>query len=491
MTSELVVTAPAGLQVISNGRLVSHAGRVWHWKLDRTHVSYLITLVVGRFDKLEETWGKVRIRSFFPAGRKAEGKNAFVRTGKMMQFFSELVGRYPWPHYDQIVVHDFIYGGMGNTGATTLNDRALHDDRARLDYSADGLVAHELAHQWFGDVVTCQTFEHLWLNEGFATYMAELWADKHLGRDSFLINRRRSVRGVIGRSPIPKKFKFRRGMPSGLSGGAAYSRGAAVLHLLRKTLGDAAFFKAVKDYVAANSDRSIETETFRKALEASSGKQLGRFFDDWVYHPGVPKLRFFWSYSAERKAVLVAATQLQTHRTYQLDIPVLLMDKVGNTRPDADRSRAGGRPSRRRWRRRRRRRKTRHHGGDGQATRRRGRVRDQLDPYGVTVEVRGRVAPLAELDRVERLHGVVGQGRDPQDRRLPGFRRRTEHDVVEGQPDPLTRRARARLRSNTGRRERVVLRTSPELTATGTATWSSGLVCAVTLTETAAQDGDG
>ncbi len=329
LTSELVVTAPRGLQVVSNGRLVSQEGRVWHWRQERPHVSYLITLVVGRFEQIEEKAEGVRVRSLFPRGRAAEARNAFGLTGKMLSFFSKRLGTYPWPHYDQIVVHDFLYGGMENTGATTLNARALHDDRGKLDYSADELVSHELAHQWFGNLVTCRTFAHIWLNEGFATYMSELWRAKHLGREAFLVSRRASLRGVISGSRTSKKFRFKRGKPAGLTGGAAYSRGAAILHALRERMGDARFFRGVRDYLSAQADKSVDTETFRKAMEGSSGLDLKRFFDDWVYRPGVPKLRLFWNYSAERKALLVGVTQLQRHRIYQLRLPVLLMTRSG------------------------------------------------------------------------------------------------------------------------------------------------------------------
>ena len=98
---------------------------------------------------------------------------------------AQSIEQYPWPKYSQVTVWDFSWGGMENTGATTLNMRALHKPGVRPDYSADGLVAHELAHQWFGDLITCRTMNHIWLNEGFATYFTDLWIEHHEGADDF------------------------------------------------------------------------------------------------------------------------------------------------------------------------------------------------------------------------------------------------------------------------------------------------------------------
>jgi aminopeptidase N len=173
-TSEMFVTVADGF-TSSQRRLVAKKPNAdksvtFHWKQEQPHVSYLITLVVGQFDIVEEKWKDLPVLYYVPKGRKEEIARTFGRTREMLDLFSRKFGiDYPWEKYAQVVVEQFTAGGMENTSATTLHDRVLHDERSMLDHSPDGLIAHELAHQWWGDLVTCRDWSHLWLNEGFAS----------------------------------------------------------------------------------------------------------------------------------------------------------------------------------------------------------------------------------------------------------------------------------------------------------------------------------
>src|SRR5262245_49321419 len=188
-TSELKVTIPAHMFALSNGSLVSDTTtndqRTLHWRLDVPHSNYLITLAVGDFAAIETKWRDVPVVYYVERGKEAAAERTLQRTPQMLELFSQRFGvAYPYPRYAQVFVTDFIFGGMENTSATTLTDSILLDHRAALDYDVDALVSHELAHQWFGDLVTCRDWGEGWLNEGFATYAEYIWREHHEGRDA-------------------------------------------------------------------------------------------------------------------------------------------------------------------------------------------------------------------------------------------------------------------------------------------------------------------
>src|SRR5581483_12285587 len=162
--------------------------RRWHFKQEVPHPAYLMTLAVGEFSQIEDrSQSGVPVFYYVQPGREEDGRRAFGTTPEMIDFFSGKLGvPYPYAKYAQVAVADFIFGGMENTSATTQTDRTLHDERAHLDFSSEPLVSHELAHQWFGDLVTCREWGHAWLNEGFATYFESLWREHKNGYDDFI-----------------------------------------------------------------------------------------------------------------------------------------------------------------------------------------------------------------------------------------------------------------------------------------------------------------
>src|SRR5687767_14456650 len=170
-STEVVVTTPSRFTTLSNGALVEkkpagHGTTTWHWRMAIPQVAYLVTLVVGEFDEIALGEAGVPLYGLVPKGAGKDGERSLGRTAEMMRLFSKRFGvPYPYEKYAQVVVADFIFGGMENTTATTLTEFALYDDRAALDYDADDLIAHELAHQWWGDLLTCRAWSHAWLNE--------------------------------------------------------------------------------------------------------------------------------------------------------------------------------------------------------------------------------------------------------------------------------------------------------------------------------------
>jgi aminopeptidase N len=316
MTTELVVAAPAGWTVLSNGALVGRPDGAWHWRHDTAHPSYLVSLVAGTFAELDATRDPaLPVRFYVDPGREADGWRSLGRTPDMIEHFSALTGvAYPWGKYDQVTVHDFTFGGMENTSLSTLTERCLLDERAALDATADDLVAHELAHQWFGDLVTCQDWSEAWLNEGFATFFEHLDVERKDGRDAYLYNLKQHADAYFGEDDA----RYRRpvvcatwGAPIDLFDRHLYEKGGWVLHMLRSELGDAVFWAGVKDYLTRHRGRSVETRDLVRALEDASGRALGGFFKQWIHQAGHPELELEARYDAEAALLHVTVRQTQ------------------------------------------------------------------------------------------------------------------------------------------------------------------------------------
>ena len=307
MTVRAIV--PEGLDVVGNGRLVSRAAvkpgwTCWTWEQKRPIPAYLFTLVVGPMvvhdDRSAVGAGvdgaDVPVRYLAPQGTDpALLMPNFDKTPAMIEFCVRRLGcAYPFPRYDQVVVHDFIFGGMENAGATTLTDVALLPPEARVDGDMDTLVIHELAHQWFGDLVTCDDWSQAWLNEGWATYMEFVWATEDLGAndaDAALFNTLDNYLGEFGARYQRALVEGRYEAPIDLFDRHLYEKGGLVLHTLRHKLGDEAFWSGVSAYLKAQSDGTAHTRDLQQALEQASGRSLERDFSEWVLGVGHPKLK--------------------------------------------------------------------------------------------------------------------------------------------------------------------------------------------------------
>jgi aminopeptidase N len=344
MTTELIVDVPAKYSVSSNGRLVSQFVNddraVWHWSQEQPHVSYLVSLVIGDFDVVDIPHARVPMKVWVPRGKGDQVQQTYGRTGAMLDVFEERFGvPYPWARYDQLVVKNFGAGGMENTSATTMYPTAILDATALLDRDLEGLIAHELAHQWTGDLITCKEWAHIWLNEGFATYGESLWYEKRDGWDGYLDDTRRNFRTARrDRTPGTEAMvspvydhprdTFRRA-------GNPYPKGASVLHMLRSMLGDDVFFRGLQLYMNRHALGTVETDDFRYALEEVSGRGLEWFFDQWCYRPGTPDLAVSVEYGGEKRELVVEVEQKQhmDARTpaFRFTLPVHVRTASGDT----------------------------------------------------------------------------------------------------------------------------------------------------------------
>ena len=319
LTSEIIATVPSSFVVLSNGALKQQTDNedgthTWHWTQVKSHVPYLMSVVAGDFEVYEQEWDGIPILSYVPRGSLEEAARSFQKTPLMMAFFSERIGvRYPWPKYAQICVDEYMWGGMEHTSATTLTTRTLHDERADLDTSSHPLVAHELVHQWFGDLLTCKDWGELWLNESFATYFTTLWREHDQGWDEATWARHRD-----GESYKAEDRRYRRSIvnyryhePNVMFDRHSYPKGGRVLHMLRFVLGDDLFWESIRRYVAVNQHRTVETADLRIAVEDATGQGLNWFFDQWVHHGGHPDFSVSWSWDEQTKTVTVTVKQTQ------------------------------------------------------------------------------------------------------------------------------------------------------------------------------------
>jgi len=321
-TWDMLVTADTGLSVLSNGRLVDSAlapggaKRVWHWKQELPASTYLYSVVVGPFVVLRDQWRGVPVDYWVYPDTVLAAWRTFGETPSMIELYSRLLVPFPWAKYDQSAIPDFTYGGMENVSATTQTDDALHGAGEEPEDNGRGLVAHELAHQWFGDLITTADWAEAWLNEGMATYMESVETEMTRGRDAAelewigqqqqamdadAMQARPLVWGQYqGHDPIQLFFS-----------GHVYPKGAQLAHQLRRLLGDSLFWAGLKRFLTDNAYRPVTTADYAVAFEKTCHCDLDWFFDQWAYGIGYPKVRWsrHWAKGIKTLHLVVAQTQ--------------------------------------------------------------------------------------------------------------------------------------------------------------------------------------
>src|SRR5258706_4269610 len=319
-TTELRATVEKPFFVGSNGKLISTKDngdntRTFDWKMDQPYANYLTSIVVTETTPVVQDFDGIPVYNY---GYPSETKEVAATTTNLpatIKFFSEITGvKYQYPKNSQAFVEDFG-GGIENISATTQIEGMIHDDRELLDNDSESLQSHELAHQWFGDYVTCRDWGQTWLNESFATYMQAMWDEKFKGRDEFLYSDVRSNQlQTLGtwnsgnRHPIVTKYYADK---DGMFDSYAYPGGGSVLHMLRKHLGDKLFFASLKDYLTKNAHQPVSTEDLRIAVEETSGQSMDWFFDEWVYRMGHPIFEIADSYDDAAKKLTLNVKQTQ------------------------------------------------------------------------------------------------------------------------------------------------------------------------------------
>lgn len=343
-TQEIYITVQDKYVTLSNGRMVSSkkiAGgkRVDHWKQDLPHAPYLFMMGVGEFKVIKDSYkrpnGKTMAVNYYVEPEwEPYAQAIFGETPTMIKFFSELTGvEYPWDKYHQIVVRDYVSGAMENTGAVIFGDFVYKNDRELLDSDDQSTIAHELFHHWFGDLVTCESWSNLPLNESFANYSQYLWDEFRYGVDQADYYAEVEKDGYYQTAQMQGHHNliwFDYDDKEQMFDGHSYNKGGRILHMLRNYLGDEAFFEGMRNYLEANKFKPAEFHQLRLAFEEVSGEDLNWFFNQWFLGSGFPVLEFKHTAEAGKLKISVEQKQdLETTPLYKLPMEIAVFDDQG------------------------------------------------------------------------------------------------------------------------------------------------------------------
>ncbi len=342
MTHDIYITVKSEYKTLSNGTLVygtdnGDGTRTDYWKQDIEHAPYLVMLAVGEFALIEDSWKKkngeeIDVNYYVEAKYENEAMNIFGNTPEMLTFFSDKLGvEYPWAKYSQIVVRDFVSGAMENTTAVIHGEFLQQTKREMLDRDFEFIVAHELFHHWFGDYLTCESWANLPLNESFATYGEYLWEQYKYGQDAADYALQNNIREYLTESANKQEnlIRYYHNEPEDMFDAHSYQKGGAVLHMLRKYVGDNAFFEALKLYLTKNALNTVEIADLRQAFEQVTGEDLNWFFNQWFLSSGHPILNITYEYDSIAKMQHVIVEQKHSDLKAEEEVIFKLPFKVG------------------------------------------------------------------------------------------------------------------------------------------------------------------
>ena len=320
VTTEMIVTVDNRYKVLSNGRLVSikenrQRGEVtYHWNQELPHSTYLISLSIADYAVIEDSLGSLPVNYWVYKGLEADAKTTFGKTPYMIDFFNKLYNYpYPWAKYDQVIT-SYMGGGAEATSATIVGEGLVMDTIAEKDYSRETVIAHEIAHQWWGDLVTLRSWEHTWLNESFGTYSDYLYTRFDKGEDAgafdLLGKKNQYLNEAHNRYMRPIVFN-RYDNPGDNFDSHTYPKGACMLHLLRYILGDDAFFRTLSTFLHQNEFKPVDTHDFMKTVKEVTGKNMDWFFEQYFFSPGHPVFEVTKSWNETTKKLEITVLQLQ------------------------------------------------------------------------------------------------------------------------------------------------------------------------------------
>ena len=318
-TFECILTVDKKYSAISNGELVSKVDNLdgthtWHWRENFPMVSYLISFVVGEYVKIEDSFDGIPMNYWVYEENMEQALRSFGKTSDMIKYFNRVTGvKYPYEKYDQIIIEDFMFGGMENITLSHYTDRTIHDQYSIPDYSSDGLVAHELAHQWYGNMITTKNWANIWLNEGFATYFSRKYREKNLGYNEGEYIRLQEIRSYIAQDKRKRQPMVNHHFhePIDLFNSHVYSKGSLVLNMIHDYLGKDEFWRSIKHYTEKNMFNLVETNDFKRSIENITGQNMEWFFKQWVYEAGYPEYNVSWNFDSRNSTVILHVKQVQ------------------------------------------------------------------------------------------------------------------------------------------------------------------------------------
>ncbi|SDM07599.1 aminopeptidase N [Catalinimonas alkaloidigena] len=312
-TQEMYITVDDRFKTLSNGSLIysqsnADGTRTDYWSQELPHAPYLFMMAVGEFAVVEDEWRDLDVNYYVEPKYAAHAKAVFGDTPAMMEFFSQKLGvDYPWAKYAQVVVREYVSGAMENTSASVFMDDLQLTTRETLDTDWDFIVAHELFHQWFGDLVTCESWSNLALNEGFANYSEYLWAEHEHGRDAADysgLSEKMQYLSEAQTKQVPI-IRYHYADREDMFDSHSYAKAGRVIHMLRKYVGDEAFFESLRTYLTRYQFQSVEINNLRLVFEEVTGQDLNWFFNQWFLQPGHPQLRVQHTFSGDSLRVKV------------------------------------------------------------------------------------------------------------------------------------------------------------------------------------------
>lgn len=345
-TQEMLITVEDKYLTLSNGKMIAsvkntNGTRTDHWKQDLPHAPYLFMMAVGEFKIVKDIYtrpdgSKMDVNYYVEPEFESNAKAIFGETPAMIKFFSQRLGvEFPWDKYSQIVVRDYVSGAMENTGAVIFGDYVYKTDRELMDANDQSIIAHELFHHWFGDLVTCESWANLPLNESFANYSQYLWDEHRYGIDEADYQADKEARGYF-RSGMQQGYHnliwFAHYDKEDMFDGHSYNKGGRILHMLRNYLGDEAFFKGLNNYLITNKYKAAEVHNLRMAFEEVTGEDLNWFFDQWFLGKGHPIVFTTQSVNTDDKTVTISTTQKQAtddFPIYKLPVTFAIWDDKG------------------------------------------------------------------------------------------------------------------------------------------------------------------
>ncbi len=319
MTQEIEITVPNKYVTLSNGALINQIkkgkNRTDHWKLDKKHAPYLAFIGVGEFEIIKDNYKNIPVDYYVEKEYAPYAKEIFGLTPEMIGFFETKLGvDFPWNEYSQIVVRDYVSGAMENTTAVVHGEQAYQKPGQLIDNNIqENTIAHEIFHHWFGNLVTSESWSNLALNESFANYSEYLWREYKYGKVNAEMHLFDQVEAYKNAQDAKNKslVRFTYDDREDLFDLVSYNKGGAILHMLRKVVGDKAFFEGLKQYLTKYQYQSAEVHQLRLVFEELTGKDLNWFFNQWFYGAGHPDIQVSYDYNTLRKTVTVNLFQLQ------------------------------------------------------------------------------------------------------------------------------------------------------------------------------------
>ena len=343
VTDEIIATVKYGLKVAANGRLVSvvedkPAGTVtYHWSQELPHSTYLIFLAAAPYVVVQDSYKTLPVNYWVYPQDEKKAIPTYGKTAKMIEFFNRIYGYdYPWQKYDQVSVPSG--GGAESTSATAMTHAIMVDEKNEKDFPAIGIVSHELAHQWWGDLITLRSWAHTWMNESFGTYSDYLYHRYEKGDDEGAVNLLDKLNSYLREAKtryIRPIVTDRYDLPQDMFDRHTYPKGALVLHMLRNLVGDESFFKILSHFLHRYAFDAVDTSDFIRSVKTVTGQNLDWFFDQWLFKPGHPVFSVQSGWDDVRKVATVKVTQVQDFArgipVFRVPVTIVIVTPKGKT----------------------------------------------------------------------------------------------------------------------------------------------------------------